>query len=314
MPEVLEVGEVFLPVASFERMNEVAAANEVGASSSARATPRPGLRQKDPAITASRDLSFWVYQIGEVVDGPSLERHTAALDFSPRSGSRSTRRPRPSTTSRTSTSTAGTGGPPPRPRLRDRRVVVKVDDVDQRERLGSTSAPAMGDRLQVPARGAHDPAARDPGVDRPHRSGDAVRRARSRLRRRLDGRCGHVAQRGPGAEQGRRPGDTVIVRKAGDVIPEVVGPVLGLRPADAAAWAFPTTCPCPLASTLVRLEEADTRCVEPACPYQRDQRVIYFASRGDGHRGPRRAHGRPARPAAWSPTPPTCARSRSSSC
>ena len=78
-----------------------------------------------------------------------------------------------------------------------------------------------------------------------------------------------------------RPGDTVIVRKAGDVIPEVVGPVLSMRPPDSVPWTFPTTCPCPLGSTLVRLEgEADTRCVEPSCPFQRDQRVIYFASRG----------------------------------
>jgi DNA ligase (NAD+) len=78
-----------------------------------------------------------------------------------------------------------------------------------------------------------------------------------------------------------RPGDTVIVRKAGDVIPEVVGPVLSLRPDGSEPWQFPKTCPCPLRSTLVRLEgEADTRCVEPACPYQRDQRIIHFASRG----------------------------------
>jgi DNA ligase (NAD+) len=78
-----------------------------------------------------------------------------------------------------------------------------------------------------------------------------------------------------------RPGDTVIVRKAGDVIPEVVGPVTSMRPADTEPWTFPTTCPCPLRSTLVRLEgEADTRCIEPACPYQRDQKVIYFATRG----------------------------------
>jgi DNA ligase (NAD+) len=78
-----------------------------------------------------------------------------------------------------------------------------------------------------------------------------------------------------------RPGDTVIVRKAGDVIPEVVGPVLTLRPADSAPWEFPTVCPCELKTPLVRPEgEADTRCVEPACPFQRDQRIIYFASRG----------------------------------
>jgi DNA ligase (NAD+) len=78
-----------------------------------------------------------------------------------------------------------------------------------------------------------------------------------------------------------RPGDTVVVRKAGDVIPEVVGPVLSLRPAGLPEWQFPTRCPCPLGSELVRPDgEADTRCVEPGCPFQRDQRIIYFASRG----------------------------------
>ncbi len=78
-----------------------------------------------------------------------------------------------------------------------------------------------------------------------------------------------------------RPGDTVIVRKAGDVIPEVVGPVLSLRPEGCRAVAVPEDLPVPVATELVRAEgEADTRCVEPECPFQRDQRIIYFASRG----------------------------------
>jgi DNA ligase (NAD+) len=65
------------------------------------------------------------------------------------------------------------------------------------------------------------------------------------------------------------------------VIPEVVGPVLSLRPADSVEWQFPTLCPCDLHTELVRPDgEADTRCVEPECPFQRDQRIIYFASRG----------------------------------
>jgi len=64
------------------------------------------------------------------------------------------------------------------------------------------------------------------------------------------------------------------------VIPEVVGPVLSMRPKGAAPWTFPTACP-GCGTELVRLEgEADTRCVNPSCPFQRDQRVIYFASRG----------------------------------
>jgi DNA ligase (NAD+) len=73
----------------------------------------------------------------------------------------------------------------------------------------------------------------------------------------------------------------VVVRKAGDVIPEVVGPVLAKRPKNSKQWEFPSQCPCPVKSTLVKLDDvADTRCVEPACPFQRDQRIIYFASRG----------------------------------
>src|SRR3546814_17695545 len=78
-----------------------------------------------------------------------------------------------------------------------------------------------------------------------------------------------------------RPGDTVIVRRAGDVIPEVVGPVLAARPDGLEPWTFPTTCPCPVQSTLVRPEgESDTRCVPPECPFQVQGAVEHFASRG----------------------------------
>ena len=79
-----------------------------------------------------------------------------------------------------------------------------------------------------------------------------------------------------------RPGDTVIVRKAGDVIPEVVGPVLSLRPAGRhSRGRSRRSARARCGDPLVRPEgEADTRCVEPACPFQRDQRIIYFASRG----------------------------------
>jgi DNA ligase (NAD+) len=76
-----------------------------------------------------------------------------------------------------------------------------------------------------------------------------------------------------------RPGDTVIVRKAGDVIPEVVGPVVELRPPGLEAWRFPTTCPV-CHGPLVRLDgEADTYCTNADCEGQRVQRIAHFASR-----------------------------------
>jgi DNA ligase (NAD+) len=77
-----------------------------------------------------------------------------------------------------------------------------------------------------------------------------------------------------------RPGDTVIVRKAGDVIPEVVGPVPSKRPAKTREWRFPDRCPI-CAAPLLRLEgESDTFCTNVDCPGQRDQRIVHFASRG----------------------------------
>jgi DNA ligase (NAD+) len=76
-----------------------------------------------------------------------------------------------------------------------------------------------------------------------------------------------------------RVGDTVIVRKAGDVIPEVVGPVLAKRKPGARKWKFPKRCPV-CDQPLVRLEgEADTRCVNFDCPAQRVQRIVFFAGR-----------------------------------
>ena len=78
-----------------------------------------------------------------------------------------------------------------------------------------------------------------------------------------------------------RPGDTVVVRKAGDVIPEVVGPVLSARrSAVPGRWHFPTTCPS-CGEPLVRLPgESDTFCTNLECPAQRVQRIVHFASRG----------------------------------
>ncbi len=77
-----------------------------------------------------------------------------------------------------------------------------------------------------------------------------------------------------------RPGDTVIVRRAGDVIPEVVGPVLAKRPPKTKPWKFPKKCPV-CGQPLVRVEgEANHHCVNVDCPAQRVQRLVHWASRG----------------------------------
>ena len=160
-------------------------------------------------------------------------------------------------------------------------VVVKVDDVDQRARLGFTSrAPRWAIAYKFP----------------PEERTTLLRDIQVSIGR--TGRATPFAVLDPvfvgGSTVGMatlhnedqvrakdvRPGDTVIVRKAGDVIPEVVGPVVALRPDGAEPWTFPESCPS-CGNPLVRPEgEADRRCIEPSCPAQRHARIGYWASRG----------------------------------
>ncbi len=283
-PEVVEVrGEVYMSLASFEALNERTMAAGQPRFANPRNAAAGSLRQKDPKVTASRELSFWCYQLGEVVGGPAFETHRQTLDF------------------------LASLGFPVNPEIRhvddlagvdefcqhwqEHRhdlpyeidgAVVKIDDLAQRERLGFTSrAPRWAIAYKFP----------------PEERTTILRDIQVSIGR--TGRATPFAVLEPvfvgGSTVGMatlhnqdqvrakdvRPGDTVVVRKAGDVIPEVVGPVLALRPAGLPEWRFPTTCPCSIQSELVRPEgEADTRCVEPSCPYQRVQRIIYFASRG----------------------------------
>jgi len=284
VPEVLEVrGEVYMPLASFEALNKAALEAGDKLLVNPRNAAAGSLRQKDPRITAKRSLSFWSYQLGEVVGGPEFASHHETLQFIAALGFPVNPHIKQLSTADEVTEFC-TG-------WRDHRhdldyeidgCVVKVDDLAQRDKLGFTSrAPRWAIAFKFP----------------PEERTTILKDIMVSIGR--TGRATPFAVLEPvfvgGSTVGMstlhnqdqvalkdvRPGDTVIVRKAGDVIPEVVGPVLSLRPADSKPWTFPTICPCPLKSELVRPEgEANITCVEPSCPFQRDQRIIYFASRG----------------------------------
>ncbi len=160
-------------------------------------------------------------------------------------------------------------------------AVVKVDDLAQRNELGFTSkAPRWAIAFKFP----------------PEEKTTVLRKIMVSIGR--TGRATPFAQLEPVfvggstvglatlhnqdevARKDVREGDTVIVRKAGDVIPEVVGPVVALRKRGARKWKFPTSCPV-CGQPLVRLEgEANHHCVNVDCPAQRVQRIVHFASRG----------------------------------
>jgi DNA ligase (NAD+) len=283
LPSVMEVrGEVYMPVSAFEDLNK----RQVEAGQKTFANPRNSaagsLRQKDPAITASRELSFWCYQIGARDGGPEIARHSEALELLRRCGLP------------VNAENAVVHGIDEVyelcTRWRDHRhdldyeidgVVVKVDDLSLQQRLGATShAPRWAVAFKFP----------------PEERTTKLRDIMVSIGR--TGRATPFAVLEPvfvgGSTVGLatlhnedqvalknvRPGDTVVVRKAGDVIPEVVGPVLSERPKRARPWKFPANCPS-CGSPLVRLPgESDTFCTNLECPAQRVQRIVHFASRG----------------------------------
>ena len=293
-PSVLEVrGEVYMSIAAFQRLRDAKQIeNEKRIIDGKKpetvpANPRNAgagsLRQKNPAVTATRDLSFWAYQLGEVVGAPNFSSHTETLEFLRDLGFPINPEAKTVETLAQVIEFAATWE-------KNRHelnyeidgVVVKLDDLAQREQLGFT---ARAPRWAIAVKFA------------PEERNTILKNISVSIGR--TGRATPFAELEPVVLSGStvsmatlhnreqvqfkdvRPGDTVIVRKAGDVIPEVVGPVLSLRPKNSKPWKFPTTCVCDLKSTFVQVEgESDTRCVEPECPFQRDQRIIHFASRG----------------------------------
>lgn len=284
---VLEVrGEVYMTRSAFERLN----ARAIEAGDKPFVNPRNSaagsLRQKNPDITASRELSFWSYALGtvELAGGgrPDLPTHRDDLAFLADLGLP------------VNEHVAAFGSieevAAHCQHWQDHRhdldyeidgVVIKVDDLAQREALGFTSrAPRWAIAYKFPPEertttlldiqvsvGRTGRATPFAVLDPVFVGGSTVGMATLHNQDQV-------------AAKDVRPGDTVIVRKAGDVIPEVVGPILADRPADRAPWVFPSNCPV-CGNPLVRPEgEADTRCVAADCPAQRDQKISYFASRG----------------------------------
>jgi DNA ligase (NAD+) len=285
VPELLEVrGEVFLPGEAFERLN--VAMGEAGKPvfANPRNAAAGSLRQKDPRVTASRALGMVCHGIGarrgfepvsqsaaydalqawglptsdQVTVLPSLEKVEAYIE------------------------NAGEHRHTIVPYEID-GVVVKIDDVALQRRLGSTSrAPRWAIAFKYPPEEVNAKLLRIAvntgrtgrvtpfGIMEPTKvAGSTVERATLHN--------AHEVRR-----KDVREGDTVVLRKAGDVIPEIVGPVLGLRPEGLEEWEMPTTCPS-CGTDLVQQKEGDKdlRCPNArACPAQLLERVYHVASRG----------------------------------
>ena len=285
VPDLVEVrGEVFLPGAAFESLNVTMTEAGKPAFANPRNAAAGSLRQKDPRVTATRALGMVCHGIG------------AREGFTPTAQSEAYR-------------ALAAWGLPVSEQVRvlgsleeveayithagDNRhtivpyeidgVVVKVDDVTLQRRLGSTSrAPRWAIAFKYPPEEVNTKLLRiDVNTGRtgrvtPYGVMEPVKVAGSTV---------EMATLHNGYEVKRkdvRPGDTVILRKAGDVIPEIVGPVLGLRPDDLPEWVMPTACPA-CDTPLVEQKEGDKdrRCPNHEhCPAQVRERVFHVAGRG----------------------------------
>ncbi|MCW2780426.1 MAG: ligA [Marmoricola sp.] len=285
VPTLVEVrGEVFLPVDAFEKLN----ASLVDAGKPMFANPRNSaagsLRQKDPRVTASRDLGMVCHGLGK------------RQGFEPRAQSEAY-------------AALAAWGLPTSTRVRvvpdleavkdfieyfgEHRhdvveheidgVVIKVDDVSLQRRLGSTSrAPRWAVAFKYPPEEVN---AKLLAIEvNTGRTGRVTPFGRMEPTK-VAGSTVEMATLHNAHEVKRkdvRPGDTVVLRKAGDVIPEIVGPVLGLRPKGLRPWRMPTHCPS-CKTLLVQQKEGDKdlRCPNHlTCPAQVRERVFHVASRG----------------------------------
>ncbi len=301
LPAELEVrGEVYLPIEAFEELN----ARQEAAGEKLFANPRNAaagsLRQRDPKVTAGRALSLFAYQLvsAEVAPVPvedatsgekAVELETASA-LGRQSDSLELIRRLGFAVSPEIEVVAGLEAVYDFcQRLEERRhrlgyeidgAVVKIDDASLQARLGATShAPRWAVAYKFPP---EERATRLEAIMVSiGRTGRATPFAKLRPVQ-VGGSTVSLASLHNEDQvilKDLRPGDTVVVRKAGDVIPEVVGPVLAERPEGLPAWQFPKLCPV-CRQPLVRLEgEADTYCVNAECPGQQLQRIAHFASR-----------------------------------
>jgi DNA ligase (NAD+) len=287
-PEVIEVrGEVYLSHEAF------AALNAAGAEAGGRTYANPrnaaagSLRQIDAKITAQRPLRFFAYAWGQLSAPFAATQHEALAALKAWGFSTTPQTQRVENADGLLAAYAAMEVARPKLAFDIDGVVYKVDRLDWQQRLGFVSRsprwavarkfPAQQARtvleaidIQVGRTGAITPVARL----QPVTVGGVV----------VENATLHNADEI--ARKDIRIGDTVIIQRAGDVIPQITGPVLDERQAGAEPFEFPTHCPCPLKSPLARettsggAETVVRRCTgEFACPFQRVEHLKHFVSR-----------------------------------
>ncbi len=272
-------GEIYLPRASFERMNREREDQGEPLFANPRNAAAGTMRNLDPSLVSKRGLSAFTYQIatprGEGSHAAMLtQMHAWGLPVEPHwrrcDGIDAVIALCQEWAEKRQALECGTDG-----------VVIKVDDLAVRERLGATAKfPRWATAFKFPAQQAHtkllqiDVNVGRTGAVTPFAVLEPVRLAGSTISMATLHNEQEIARRDI------REGDTVVVEKGGDVIPKVVAPIPSLRPPDARPWVMPAACKECGSALKKDVEEVVWRCPNESCPAQIRRGLEHFASRG----------------------------------
>ena len=297
VPELVEIrGEVYLPLADFAAMNAARERDGEKLFANPRNAATGSLKQKDPAQAAKRPLAFLAHGVGEVrwADpgaAAHLETQEDFYELLESWGLHSVRE----TPARLGLPLAGMRSLAEIHMVLDQMtahrhdfahqidgVVLKVDSFAQRDALGSTArAPRWACAYKFPPEEVHT---RLLGIEVQVGRTGRVTPFGVMERVLVDGSYVSRATLHNAKEVARkdvRPGDTVVLRKAGDIIPEILGPVMSLRPVGLPQWVMPDTCPsCGTRLGAQKEGDIDLRCPnQSGCPAQITERLIHVGSR-----------------------------------
>ncbi len=279
-PHIEIRGEVYMPIASFAQLNAQRRDDELEPFANPRNAAAGSLRQLDPRVTAQRKLAFFAYALGgnvgiEIHSQEELLADLKAFRFQVNPEYRKFKTMAEviqfihTWDERRDTLPYATDG-----------MVVKVNSFAQQARLGNTvKIPRWAIAYKFPPEQAKTKVLGisitlgRTGVLTPAADLKPVRLAGTTVKRATLHNEDYIK------EKDIRVGDTVIIQKAGEIIPEVVRPVISDRTGKETVFAMPKTCPC-CGSPVVRLEgEAATRCTNPNCPAVISEKIAHFVSR-----------------------------------
>lgn len=273
-------GEAFMPHRSFLKLNEQREKNGDAAFANPRNAAAGSLRQLDPKIAARRNLDIFLYGVGEWESG-TLASHSERLNYLQELGFKTNPEwMRCSTIDDVINYVKNWEEKRSDLNYEIDGIVVKVDNLAQQEELGFTAkSPRWAIAYKFPAEEVMT-ILRDielsvgrTGVVTPTAVLDPVRVAGTTVQR------ASLHNEDLIRERDIRLGDTVVIKKAGDIIPEVIRAVEDKRTGDEKEFFMPDECPA-CGSELVRLEEeVALRCINPNCPAQLKEGLIHFVSR-----------------------------------